>query len=56
VGLKDLCCQSLKELKVELRKAKERLRHEREVVLGCIRQPGFEVSLGICAEISRLGF
>jgi transposase len=43
VELKNLCCQSLKELKVELRKAKERLRHKREVILGCIRQPGLEV-------------
>jgi transposase len=42
VELKNLCCQSLKELKVELRKAKERLRHKRNVILGCIRQPGFE--------------
>jgi hypothetical protein len=30
-------------LKVELRKAKERLRHKRGVILGRIRQPGFEV-------------
>jgi len=43
VELKNLCCQSLLELKVELRKAKERLRHKRDVILGCIRQPGFEV-------------
>ncbi|MDP9411656.1 MAG: transposase [Actinomycetota bacterium] len=43
VELKNLCCQSLSELRVELRKAKERLRHKREVILGCIRQPGFEV-------------
>ena len=43
VELKNLCCQSLAELKVELRKAKERLRHKREVILGCIRQPGLEV-------------
>jgi transposase len=43
VELKNLCCKSLAELKVELRKAKERLRHERDVILGCIRQPGFEV-------------
>jgi transposase len=43
VELKNLCCQSLKELKVELRRAKERLRHKRDVILGCIRQPGFEV-------------
>ncbi len=43
VELKNLCCQSVSELKVELRKAKERLRHKRDVILGCIRQPGFEV-------------
>ena len=43
VELKNLCCQSLSELRVELRKAKERLRHNRDVILGCIRQPGFEV-------------
>jgi transposase len=43
VELKNLCCRSLKELKVELRRAKERLRHKRNVILGCIRQPGFEV-------------
>jgi transposase len=41
--LKNLCCESLAELKVELRKAKERLRHKRGVILGRIRQPGFEV-------------
>jgi transposase len=43
VELKNVCCQSLSELKVELRKAKERLRHKKHVILGCIRQPGFEV-------------
>ncbi len=43
VELKNLCCQSLLELKVELRKAKERLRHKKHIILGCIRQPGFEV-------------
>ncbi len=43
VEMKNLCCQSLAELKVELRKAKERLRHKKQVILGCIRQPGFEV-------------
>jgi transposase len=41
VELKNLCCQSLSELKIELRKAKERLRHKRDVIVGCIRQPGF---------------
>ena len=43
VELKNLCCRNLSELRVELRKAKERLRHKREVILGCIRQPGFEL-------------
>ena len=43
VELKNLCCQSLKELRVELRRAKERLSQKRDVILGCIRQPGFEV-------------
>ncbi len=41
--MKNLCCQSLTELRVELRKAKERLRHKKHVILGCIRQPGLEV-------------
>lgn len=43
VEMKNLCCQSLSELRVELRRAKERLRHKKDVILGCIRQPGFEV-------------
>jgi transposase len=43
VELKNLCCQSHSELKGELRKAKERLRHKRDVILGCIRQPSFEL-------------
>lgn len=43
VELKNLCCQSLSELRNELRKAKERLRHKKHVIVGCIRQPGFEV-------------
>jgi transposase len=43
VELKNVCCQSLSELRKELRKAKERLRHKKHVILGCIRQPGFQV-------------
>jgi transposase len=43
VELKNLCCQSLGQLRVELRKAKEPLRHKKHVILGCIREPGFEV-------------
>jgi transposase len=40
---KNLCCESLAQLRVELGKAKERLRHKKHVILGCIRQPGFEL-------------
>lgn len=43
VELKNVCCRSLSELRVELRKAKERLRHKKHIILGCIRQPGFVV-------------
>lgn len=43
VELKNVCCRSLSELRSELRKAKERLRHKRHVILGSIRQPGFVV-------------
>jgi transposase len=43
VELKNVCCKSLSELRRELRKAKERLRHKKHVILGCIRRPGFEV-------------
>lgn len=43
VELKNVCCRSLSELRRELRKAEERLRHKRNVILSCIRQPGFEV-------------
>ena len=32
VELKNHCCQSLAELRVELRKAKERLRHKKHVI------------------------
>jgi len=30
--MKNLCCRSLKQLKTELRRAKERLRHKDEVI------------------------
>ncbi len=43
VELKNVCCRGLSELRRELRKAKERLRHKKHVIFGCIRQPGFEV-------------
>jgi len=40
VELKNVCSRSLSELRVELRKAKERFRHKKHVILGWIRQPG----------------
>ena len=40
VELKNLCCAHLEELKLELRRAKERLRHKRGVIEGCFRQVG----------------
>lgn len=43
VELKNVCCRNLCELRRELRKAKERLRHKKHVIFGCIRQPGFEI-------------
>lgn len=43
VELKNVCCRSLSELRGELRKAKERLRHKVHVIRGCIEQPGFYV-------------
>jgi transposase len=39
---KYVSCQNLYELRSELGKAKERLRHERRVTLGCIGQLGLE--------------
>ena len=41
VELKNFCCQSISHLNYELHKAKERLRHKTNVILGCIKQPGF---------------
>lgn len=43
VELKNVCCRNLAELRRELRKAKERLRHKAEVIRGCIKQPGLEL-------------
>ena len=43
VELKNVCCRNLSELRRQVRKAKERLRHKKHVILGCIRQPGFEI-------------
>jgi transposase len=41
VELKDLCCQNTPHLRVELRRAKERLRHKIDIIKSFIKQPGF---------------
>ena len=38
VELKNVACQTIDESGHELRKAKERLRHKHDVILGCIKQ------------------
>ena len=40
VELKNLCCQSIAELKRELRKARDRLRQKSRIILGCFKQVG----------------
>ena len=41
VELKNIRCNHLLELRYELRKAKERLRHRTDAIRGCIRQAGY---------------
>jgi len=43
VELKNRCCRDLAELRRELRRAKERLRHKREIIRSCSRQCGYLV-------------
>jgi len=43
VELKNRCCRDLAELRLELRRAKERLRHKREIIRSCSRQCGYLV-------------
>jgi transposase len=40
VELKNVGCQDIPHLRLELRRAKERLRHKVHVIQGCIKQPG----------------
>src|SRR5215216_3632219 len=49
VELKNFCCESLAQLRVELRKAKERLRHKKHVILG---NPLRVESLGLCGTLT----
>jgi transposase len=43
IELKNLCCHRLTELRLEVRRAIERLRFKVDVILACIRQPGYIV-------------
>jgi transposase len=40
VELRNLCCETLDELKLEIRKAIVRIRRRSSIVLACIQQPG----------------
>lgn len=41
VELKNVCCHDLPELRQELHKAIQRLRHKTDILQACVRQPGF---------------
>lgn len=41
VELKNVCCQNLTQLSTELRKAKDRLKHKRDSIRGCIAHCGY---------------
>ena len=41
VELKNVCCDTIAELRREMRNAVVRLRRKREIIKACIRQPGF---------------
>ena len=43
VELKNRCCANLSDLRLELRRAKERLRHKRHIIRACSRQCGYSV-------------
>jgi transposase len=43
VELKNRCCRDLAELHLELRRAKERLRHKRDVIRACSLQCGYSI-------------
>lgn len=43
VELKNVCCHHLAELRLEVRRAIERLRFKVDVILGCVRQPGYVI-------------
>ena len=50
VELENLCCLDLSHLRCQLRKATARLRHKPDVILGCLRQPGFDIHFSSLCE------
>lgn len=40
VELADVCCGAVRELRLEFRRAVERLRHKRHIILGCFGLAG----------------
>jgi transposase len=53
---RNVCCRSHSELRRRLHKAKERLRHKKHVILGCTRQPGFEVWTSVQRSMNSPNF
>ena len=41
--LANVCCKAVSDLKLEYRRAKERLRHHAEVIRGCFRLAGLPI-------------
>ena len=54
VKLKNVCCRSLLKLKGELRRAKERLRHQEEARQPRLHQAAGLRCLDVCAQISNI--
>jgi hypothetical protein len=42
VELANVCCRDLVELRAQVIRARERLRHKREVIRACSRECGYE--------------
>ena len=53
VELKNRCCRDLSDLRLELRRAKERLRHKRHIIRSCSAHCGYSASMGPGAGMAR---
>ena len=54
VELKNVCCRDLGQLATELRLAKERLRHKRQVLRRCVEHCGYELESWLESKASRI--